>query len=137
MLTIIVLFQVPNAECSTRRDETEIGGVMLRIVSAVLLLLLSCPPSTFSQAVNNRTNTPPHVDSSNHELQSEMAINVVTDCGAVGDGVTDDWAAIQACLTDHPGKTIFFPKMRAVPCVSGAGGMCVGSVDYYVGKTLK
>jgi hypothetical protein len=66
-----------------------------------------------------------------------MAINVVTDCGAVGDGVTDDWAAIQACLTDHPGKTIFFPKMRDVPCLKGAGGSCFGSVDYYVSKTLK
>ncbi|MFZ0794141.1 MAG: hypothetical protein WAM65_10240 [Candidatus Korobacteraceae bacterium] len=66
-----------------------------------------------------------------------MVINVVTDCGAVGDGITDDWAAIQACITDHPGRTIFFPKMRLVPCSSGAGGGCEGSVDYYVSKTLK
>jgi hypothetical protein len=66
-----------------------------------------------------------------------MAINVVTDCGAVGDGVTDDWAVIQACITDHPGKTIFFSKMRTVPCLKGAGGGCFGSVDYYVSKTLK
>jgi hypothetical protein len=123
---------------SIRRStsRTEIGGMMWRILSAVFLLL-SSPVSTFSQAVNNRTNTSSRVDSEKRELQSAMAINVVTDCGAVGDGVTDDWAAIQACLTNHPGKTIFFPKMRTVPCVSGAGGMCVGSVDYYVGKTLK
>ncbi len=64
-------------------------------------------------------------------------MNVVTDCGAVGDGVTDDWESIQTCITNHPGKTIFFPKMRDVPCVSGAGGGCIGSVDYYVSKTLK
>jgi hypothetical protein len=64
-------------------------------------------------------------------------VNVVTDCGAVGDGVSDDWESIQTCITSHPGKTIFFPKMRAVPCVSGAGGGCMGSVDYYVGRTLK
>jgi hypothetical protein len=111
--------------------------MILKIPSAVFLLLLSCPASTLSQAVNNRTNTTQHVDSAKHEVHPEMAINVVTDCGAVGDGVTDDWAAIQACLTDHPGKTIFFPKMRAVPCLRGAGGGCQGSVDYYVSKTLK
>jgi len=66
-----------------------------------------------------------------------MTINVVTDCGAVGDGVTDDWEAIQACITNHPGKTISFPKMRSVPCLKGSDGGCDGSVDYFVSKTLK
>ena len=109
----------------------------MRILPAVLLLLLSSPVATLSQAENNRPNTPPGMDSGKHELRSEMAINVVTDCGAVGDGVADDWAAIQACITNHPGRTIFFPKMRFVPCLKGAGGGCDGSVDYYVSKTLK
>lgn len=63
-------------------------------------------------------------------------VNIVSDCGAVGDGVTDDWRVIQACISDHPGKTIFFPKMRSVPCDRGSGGGCIGSVDYYVSQTL-
>ena len=29
---------------------------------------------------------------------------------AVGDGVTDDTAAIQACLTNNPGRTVFLPR---------------------------
>src|ERR1035441_10398313 len=118
---------MPNARLDTTKPRVE--ALILRVLPAMLFLLLSCPTSTFSQAVNNRPNTPPRVDSGNHDLQSAMAINVITDCGAVGDGVTDDWAAIQACLTDHPGKTILFPKMRFVPCQIGAGGGCFGSVD--------
>src|ERR1035441_2443561 len=110
--------------------------MLVRILPAVLLLLLSSPVATLSQE-NNRPNTPPGMDSGKRELRSEMVINVVTDCGAVGDGVADDWAAIQACITNHPGRTIFFPKMRFVPCLKGAGGGCDGSVDYYVSKTLK
>jgi len=108
----------------------------VRILPAVLLLLLSSPVATLSQAANDRPNTAPSMEGK-RELRSEMVINVVTDCGAVGDGVTDDWDAIQACITNHPGKTIFLPKMRFVPCLSGAGGGCQGSVDYYVSKTLK
>ena len=57
-------------------------------------------------------------------------VDVVADCGAVGDGVTDDCSAIQACITNHPGKQIFFPKMRSTPCTSGSGGGCAGSVDF-------
>lgn len=126
---------MPNAKLDTAKPGWE--ALILRILPALLLLLLLCPTSTFSQAVNNRPDMPSGADASNPALQSKMAINVVTDCGAVGDGITDDWAAIQACLTDHPGKTIFFPKMRFLPCLKGAGGGCFGSVDYYVSKTLK
>ena len=71
-----------------------------------------------------------------HEIPSATIVNVVTDCGAVGDGVTDDWRVIQACINNHPGKTIFFPKMRSAPCDRGSGGGCFGSVDYFVGRTL-
>jgi len=34
----------------------------------------------------------------------------VKDFGAVGDGVTDDTATIQAAFTNNVGKTIYFPK---------------------------
>jgi hypothetical protein len=103
--------------------------------TTLLLLLLSWSPLVFPQSVNTAVETPQ--SSAKHGGQSLATVNVVADCGAVGDGVTDDWAAIQACITGHPGKAIFFPKMRKVPCTSGADGGCVGSVDYYVSKTLK
>src|ERR1039458_7418220 len=127
--------QMPNAKLDPTKPRLE--ALILQIFPTLLFLSLLCPTSTFPQAVKNRPNTPPGMESGKRELQSAMTINVVTDCGAVGDGVTDDWAAIQACLTDHPGKTISFPKMRFVPCLKGAGGGCFGSVDYYVSKTLK
>jgi hypothetical protein len=80
--------------------------------------------------------TPPQ-NSVKHAVHSETMVNVVTDCGAVGDGITDDWSAIQSCITSNPGKAIFFPKMRDEPCTRGAGGGCIGSVDYFVSRTLK
>jgi hypothetical protein len=45
------------------------------------------------------------------ELRDKAGVSV-TDAayGAVGDGSTDDTAAIQACIDANPAKTIFFPK---------------------------
>jgi hypothetical protein len=52
-------------------------------------------------------------------------VNVVTDCGAVGDGITDDWAAIQTCINNNPGRHIVVPKTKAD-----------GSADYYSSATI-
>lgn len=52
--------------------------------------------------------------------------------GAVGDGITDDYAAIQACLDANKGKRILLPKMR--PAVFGGGGG--GLIDYYCSQRL-
>src|SRR5579862_925997 len=104
---------------------------MLRpCVAMILLSILSfCqqvpPPAAFAQG-----------KSATHD-SAASTVNVVTDCGAVGDGVTDDWRVIQSCIDRHPGKAIFFPKMRDTPCIAGAGGGCSGSVDYFVSRTLK
>lgn len=57
--------------------------------------------------------------------RSEAEINVLTDCGARGDGVTDDGPALQKCIAANPGKTILFPK-------SSSAGAC----DYRLGQTL-
>jgi hypothetical protein len=110
---------------------------MTRMQPAVLLLLLSCSLLAFPQSVNTTVEPLPQ-NLSKHAVHSGAMVNVVTDCGAVGDGVNDDWSTIQACINDNPGKTIFFPKMRSAPCTtSGSGGACIGSVDYYVSRTLK
>lgn len=45
-------------------------------------------------------------------------IDVIADCGAKGDGVTDDGPAIQACLKNNPGRTIMLRKMRNTPAGS-------------------
>ena len=44
---------------------------------------------------------------------SKPQINVLTDCGVRGDGASDDSAAIQHCIDDHPSRTIFFPKSKS------------------------
>jgi hypothetical protein len=59
-------------------------------------------------------------------------VNVVADCGATGNGVTDDSAAIQGCINNNPGKRIFFPKMAA----SCAGGGPACAVDYFLASPL-
>jgi hypothetical protein len=56
---------------------------------------------------------------------SKPQINVLTDCGARGDGQTDDSAAIQHCIDSHPSRTILFPK-------SNSSGNC----DYNLSQTI-
>jgi hypothetical protein len=52
-------------------------------------------------------------------------VDVITDCGAVGDGTTQDGGTIQRCLDQHPGQIISFRKTQPL-----------GSPDYYVNVTL-
>ncbi|MFB3815896.1 MAG: hypothetical protein ACE14L_17470 [Terriglobales bacterium] len=54
-------------------------------------------------------------------------VDVVADCGAAGDGVTDDSAAINACFANHKGKTIFFPKRAAFGS---------STADYYAASNI-
>lgn len=63
-------------------------------------------------------------DGASYKPRSEPIVDVVRDCGAAGDGVTDDGPTIAACIAAHKGKTIFFPKTTA--------WASPGSVDYYV-----
>jgi hypothetical protein len=105
---------------------------------ALFLLSATCSPwSVFCQSANSGADAAAR-NSAVRQVPSAAVVNVVTDCGAVGDGTTDDWSTIQACINENPGKTIFFPKMRSAPCTtSGSGGACIGSVDYFVSRTLK
>ncbi|MBZ5648309.1 MAG: glycoside hydrolase family 55 protein [Acidobacteriia bacterium] len=64
-------------------------------------------------------------DGTKYKPQSHAVVDVVRDCGAVGDGVTNDAPAIQACINANPGKTIHFPKTRSW-----------GQADYYLAATL-
>jgi hypothetical protein len=59
-------------------------------------------------------------------------INGVTDCGAVGNGVTDDYAVLQACLTNNPGRHIILPKRAAAQFAYGLGTNC----DYFSSQQL-
>lgn len=52
-------------------------------------------------------------------------VDVIADCGAVGDGCTDDADAINECLQKHAGKTIRFPRMRQTSWS-----------DYFAGSTI-
>ena len=103
-------------------------------IAASLLAFTWIPLGCVGQAGNVPAPTP---TPALHGSAPTGVVNVVSDCGAVGDGVTDDWQVIQACIDNHPGKTIFFPKMRKVPCDRGSGGGCIGSVDYFASRTLK
>lgn len=82
-------------------------------------------------ANKNATNGYAGLDSSGHLVKpaatkDKAFVNVVTDCGAVGNGVTDDGPAIQTCLNNNPSKRIRFPKTQAG-----------GAIDYYSSVTLK
>ena len=59
-------------------------------------------------------------------------VNVVADCGAVGNGVVDDSAAIQTCITNNPGRHIYFPKMSTAI----QGGGTASHVDYFLASPL-
>jgi hypothetical protein len=74
-------------------------------------------------------------------------VNAVTDCGVppraplvpvgtVPSAPTDVCKTLQGCIDANPGKHIFLPKTGSTPCTSGAGGGCVGTVDYYSSCTI-
>lgn len=111
-------------------------GCDLRVLT-IQWALLCCAGIVFAQTQASSQQPMPSPNENLHYTKGAGVVDVVADCGAVGDGVTDDWGPIQACLDKYPGKLIFFPKMRAVPCVRSTGGGCDGSVDYYVSRTLK
>lgn len=60
------------------------------------------------------------------------SISVLSCPGVVGDGVTDDWAAIQSCINTHPNIRIFFPK-TSPPLPPG---QVEPNIDYRLSQTL-
>jgi hypothetical protein len=58
-------------------------------------------------------------------LDNKPFIDMVRDCALVGDGVTDDAAAANACFLAHPGWAFYFPPTQAV-----------GSCSYKFNATL-
>lgn len=62
------------------------------------------------------------------------SVNIVSDCGAVGDGVTDDATAINNCITNNPGKRILAP--RTITTCSSASKTAACWNSYYIGSTI-
>jgi hypothetical protein len=89
-----------------------------KIQSSFVFLLFVCVGS-FAAA-----QAPQNVPASGEE-RSTIEINVLNDCGARGDGTSDDASALQKCIDTHPGKTIVFPRTRNK-------GVC----DYELSQTL-
>eukprot|EP00039_Didymoeca_costata_P026333 m.15726 g.15726 ORF g.15726 m.15726 type:complete len:804 (+) comp5475_c0_seq1:175-2586(+) len=66
-----------------------------------LQLQTQSPPSNLvTQHIWNEATFP--------SFQSPSAVNARTICGAVGDGVTDDWQALQKCVDEH--DLVVLPK---------------------------
>jgi len=59
---------------------------------------------------------------------SGTVIDAIYDCHLVGDGVTDDSAALQACIDANPGRRILLRKLRGASTVRPF-------IDYYMGTT--
>jgi len=76
---------------------------------------------------------PPFTNAAQTNVEAKLSQTVsVKDFGAVGNGVTDDTAAIQACFDAAYGKTVFIPKGNylvtaslATPPISGEYGFTV------------
>lgn len=72
----------------------------------------SCVVFLFTVIASVALAQPQEPGSSAAVERSKTEVNVLTDCGARGDGTTDDSNALQQCIATHPGKTIVFPKTR-------------------------
>lgn len=76
------------------------------------------------------TYDPPFTDSVPYPVCEKLAQTVsVKDFGAVGDGVTNDTAAIQAAADAADGKTLFFPKGTYLVSEQGTA---YGAVNYCI-----
>jgi hypothetical protein len=61
-----------------------------------------------------------------HPQTYRFIVNAVVDCGLVGDGVTNDGPALQACINAHPGQHVLLPKMASTP----------SGTDYFIGSAI-
>ena len=123
---------VQNVAVGVRTDPDRWGNVPLHYTSSVLL-----PRSSGHRLVRIQPagNSGPPADlrarhvwdaSTEPSFQSSDAVNVMTSCGAVGDGVADDTSALQSCLD------------RAAAAASGGRGIILlPKGDFLVSKTLQ
>ena len=75
------------------------------------------------------TLTSPNFNSPNRQYQnSSHDVDAVADCGLVGDGTTDNAAALTACYTAHPHTRIFFPPLNGATNTQAIYYLSTGTV---------
>lgn len=93
----------------TETSSTEVTFLTGLNVGDVVDFTTATPINTLTADAATTAYTPPFANSVTTNVEDKLAQTVsVKDFGAVGDGVTDDTAAIQAAL-DSGAKTIYFP----------------------------
>jgi hypothetical protein len=94
-------------------DGVTYANIAAAITAAGSTGIVIIPPGYAGTDVYTNTNSIQIIDLRGKPDRYRGFINVLTDCGLKGDGVTDDSTAAQACFTAFPGRWFVFPQTQA------------------------
>src|SRR6266536_1990278 len=87
---------------------------LLMRVLVVVVCIIGALGSAYMATRSARSKSPHSLNEMIWPIGSDIGLKTISvrDCGATGDGVADDTAAIQRCASLVPpdGATLFFPK---------------------------
>jgi hypothetical protein len=94
-------------------DGTTYANIQAAITAASTTGSVLIPANYAGSDVYTNSNKIQIIDLRGKPNRQRGFINMLTDCGLKGDGVTDDSTAANACFAAFPGYEFFFPKTQA------------------------